>query len=179
MSKDLIPLYAEDISAFAKALGRQLSAAEAPPKHLALMNMLARAGGFQNYQHLRKASAGQARPEAVPEPLDLKLVARAERLFDAAGQLSFWHGKRSVQDLCTWVLWAQLPKGEHMNERQISTRLDAMHSFGDAAVLRRRMVTLGLAARARDGSDYLRLEQAPPAEARALIARISARPRGS
>lgn len=175
MTREPIPLFAEDISNFAKALGRQLEAAKEPPKHLALLNMLARAGGFQNYQHLRKSSAQRDMPSNAPEPIDLKLVSRAERLFDNAGQLTLWHKKRSVQDLCVWPLWAVLPKAEIMTEREISARPDKSHSFRDAAVLRRRMVTLGLVRRTRDGSEYRRLEQAPPAEAKELISRITRR----
>lgn len=177
MSRDPIPLYAEDISEFAKALGRQLEDSGAPVKHLALMNMLARAGGFQNYQHLRKlhaAAAPEAGREAV-QPADHKLVERALRLFDARGQLTFWHSKRSVQDLCTWALWAAVPPERLMSEREISAVLDGLHEFGDAAVIRRRMITLGLMQRERDGSNYLRLEQAPPEEARLLMRKVSTR----
>ena len=50
MSKDPIPLYAPDISQYARSLSRQLLTAGEPPSHLALLNMLAKSGGFRNYQ---------------------------------------------------------------------------------------------------------------------------------
>jgi hypothetical protein len=51
MSRLLLSLAVEDLSAYCRALGRQLG--ESSPGHLKLMNMLARAGGYQNLQHLR------------------------------------------------------------------------------------------------------------------------------
>lgn len=177
MSRDQIPFAAEDISAFAKSLARQLNQAGDPPGHLALMNMLARSAGFQNFQHLRKAhEVGQGPKLAeAPEPVDPRLIERVMRLFDSERQLTHWHAKRSIQDLCTWVLWASLPGETRMSEREISDHLRLFHSFKDPAVLRRRMVTLGLVTRNRDGSDYLRVEQAPPPEARVLMREVSRR----
>lgn len=174
MSKERIAFFVEDMSGFARALARQL---DEPPGHLALLNMLARAGGFKNYQHLRKvAEAGlPAAAEAAPRPMNEVTLAKALRLFDGAGQLTLWHKKRSVQDLCTWALWAGLPQATIMSEREISAVLNGLHSFGDAAVIRRRMVTLGLVVRTDDGSEYRRVEQAPPEEARVLIRRMKGR----
>ena len=45
MSRDLIPLTTPDVSGFARSLSRQLTGREAPPSHLELLNMLARAAG--------------------------------------------------------------------------------------------------------------------------------------
>ncbi|MEZ5756035.1 MAG: DUF2087 domain-containing protein [Paracoccaceae bacterium] len=47
-------------------------------------------------------------------------------------------------------------EGESFTERQISARLDAHHSFGDAAILRRTMIELKLLSRTPDGRDYRR-----------------------
>ena len=62
-----------------------------------------------------------------------------------------------------------------MTERQFSAVLNGLHGFGDAAILRRDMVALGLIRRQIDGSDYQRIELPPPPEARALIGQLTPR----
>lgn len=170
MSKPKIPLVAEDISAFSRSLSRQLSE-ETAPSHLTLMNMVARAAGFRNFQHLRAAhKAGErlATP-TPPEPTDHRLVEKAQHQFDAEGRLVNWPSRRKIQDLCLWALWARFPSEKLMHEREVNAILRAWHLFEDPALLRRSMFSKQLLTRERDGSDYQRLEQRPPAEARALI----------
>ncbi len=177
MARHPVPLVADDISAFSRALAEQLQSREEPPGHLSLMNMLARAAGFQNYQHLRAAHAAGRRladPDRS-EPVDHRLVERALNRFDQAGRLQRWPSRRAVQDICVWALWTRLPIGVTMHEREVNDILRAAHLFGDPAVLRRRLVTLGLVSRNRDGSDYRRLEKRPPPEARRLIAHLKER----
>lgn len=55
MSRTALSLPVRDVSAFAKALSRQLCSLGRSPGHLELLNMLARSAGFQNFQHLRDA----------------------------------------------------------------------------------------------------------------------------
>lgn len=174
MTKDSLSLPIADLSAFARALSRQLAPA---PSHLSLMNMLARAAGFRNLQHLRAAQTAGAKlaTTPLPEVVDHALVTRALAQFGERGQLRQWPSRRAVQILCLWVLWARLPKAQVMTEREISAALNQLHGFGDAAILRRDMVALGLLSRKDDASDYARIEQAPPPEARALIAHLSSR----
>jgi hypothetical protein len=62
-----------------------------------------------------------------------------------------------------------------MDERGISAWLNERHTFGDAALLRRTMVTMGLVTRTQDGREYRRVEQKPPPELSPLLARIDAR----
>lgn len=181
MSKDSLSLPVADLSAFTRALSRQF-APEAPPNapsHLTLMNMLARAAGFRNLQHLRAAQTAGAKLAEVtrPEVVDHTQVARALNQFDAGGILRQWPARRGVQILCLWALWARLPAGQSLTERQISAALNALHGFGDAAILRRDMVALGLIRRNADGTDYQRLESRPPPEARALIRALALRDR--
>lgn len=176
MTQNNLPLPVADLSRFTRALARQLTAE--PPSHLSLMNMLARAAGFRNLQHLRAARTAEARlaaPAPPPETVDHALVIRALAQFDAAGRLAQWPARRAVQVLCLWAVWAHLPTETSMTERQISAALNALHGFGDAAILRRDMVALGLLRRNADGSDYRRLESRPPPEARALIGHLSSR----
>lgn len=177
MSKQTLPLPVRDISAFAKALSAQLRAQDDTPSHLALMNMLARSAGYRNFQHLRAAhTAGERldRP-AVAEPVDHKLVARTLEQFDAGGRLRQWPSRRAVQDLALWALWARLPAATTMQEKEVNDRLRALHLFDDPAILRRSLFTQRLVSRNTDGSDYRRLEQRPPPEARALIRHLATR----
>ncbi|TPE62901.1 DUF2087 domain-containing protein [Sandaracinobacter neustonicus] len=176
MPKHAIAFEIEDISAFARLLGKQLQAAKDTPSHLSLLNMLARAGGYRNFQHLRAEGAGrQVAAAAAEERFDPRPVERAFIQFDAAGQLLRFPAKRSLQILCVWALWARLPRGEVMAERRVNELLNTMHLFGDPALLRRDMVEMGLLTRQADGSDYRRVEQKPPPPARELIRRLATR----
>lgn len=177
MSKDPIGLVITDISVFARRLAPQLKKLDDGPSHLSLLNMLARAAGYQNYQHLRASRSAQERlAEKQPRPsVDFRLVERALHHFDAAGRLLRWPSRRPVQELCLWALWSNLPAATHLHERQVNAALNNVHLFGDAALLRRSLVGMALVARNLDGSDYQRLEKRPPDEAQELIARIKER----
>ncbi|MGP6088831.1 DUF2087 domain-containing protein [Antarctobacter jejuensis] len=164
MSKNPLSLTIADLSGFAKSLRAGL---EQPPSHLEMLGLIARAAGFRNYQHLRARLA-----ETPAEPVDDRAVTRAARFFDAEGLFTDWPGKTGVQHLCLWVIWAQIPAGPRWSEREISQRIDDLCRFRDAAQIRRAMIGQGLLTGACDGSDYARVERRPPAEARALIARV-------
>ncbi|UOA25965.1 DUF2087 domain-containing protein [Pseudosulfitobacter sp. DSM 107133] len=176
MSKTPIPLVTADISKFARSLSQQLTGTDAPPSHLTLLNMLARAAGFRNFQHLNAAKAAQARLHPTPaETCDFRRVERALAQFDATGRLRQWPARRAIQDLCLWVLWANVPAHATLHERDVNGVLNHGHSFDDPAQLRRGLLSMGLLTRNRDGSDYRRIEQRPPPEARALIRHIAER----
>ncbi len=165
MSRDVIPLTIHDLSQFARRLHAGL---ETPPSHLELLGQIARAAGYRNYQHLRAQS--------VPTPeVDRQLLVRALREFDAQARLRRFPSRNRMQMLCLWPIWARLPAREPMNERQISLRIDTLCAFRDAAQIRRSMIEARLLSRTIDGAVYLRREQAPPPEARALISQLSAR----
>lgn len=180
MSKQSIPLVVEDISPFARALARQISDSKDPPSHLSLMNMVSRAAGFRNFQHLRAAQLAGERlaSTAAPQTVDHLLVERTLNQFDSAGRLRQWPSRRKIQDLCLWALWAALPARTLLGEREVNARLRELHLFDDPAILRRSLFSLGMVSRNPDGSDYCRKEQVPPPEARALIAQLEARRRG-
>jgi hypothetical protein len=177
--RDPLPFAAPDISALAKTLSREIRALQTPPGHVQMLNILARAAGHRNYQALKAqhdAGGRLAAPPPVAEPVDLLMVERTARYFDAAGKLVSWPSKVSQQRLCLWLLWSRLPAETEMTERQVSDRLKAAHLFGDHALLRRDMVDMGLLTRNRDGSVYRRTERPPPAEALALIRQVPAAP---
>lgn len=173
MTRTSLPLHISDISDFARALQRQLP--DPAPTHLSLLNMLARAAGFQNHQHLRAQSLAADRIATPSEPADMKRVEAALRYFDAQGKMTQWPSKTNLQHLCLWALWARLPTEATLSERQISALLNDWHLFTDAAILRRTLVELALVSRTTDGAQYQRREQPPPPEARALIRALSMR----
>ncbi len=177
MSRTPLPFHAEDISAVARSLQAQLAAAERPPGHLALLNMLARSAGARNFQHLRAQAVARVKLEAPPpEPIDFALLERLARHFDADGRMLRWPPKASQVEPCLWVLWSRLPARLAMTEREIGDRLGRLHLYGDHALLRRALADYGLVTRTADGREYRRVEGAPPALALALIRRVAAKP---
>ena len=177
MPKTPLPLRADDLTRFVRVLSKQLG--DASPSHLTLMNMAARAAGFQNVQHMRSAHAAGKRLGRAADrpPADARAVERALHQFDAMGRLIRWPSKRGVQTLALWALWATLPADRFLQERAVNERLADEHLFGDPAILRRTMISCGLLSRRADGTDYRRIEQEPPAEAKALIGALAARRR--
>ncbi|EGJ21799.1 hypothetical protein RSWS8N_06935 [Cereibacter sphaeroides WS8N] len=172
MPRTAFPFASKDVSALARALHRDLAARPGTPSHLELLNMLARATGFRNFQHLRADATAAGRLEAPPAPeapVDHTRVARVARLFDAQGALVRWPGREWQRLLCLWVFWSRLPAGLEMAEREVNERLTALHRFGDAALLRRELFDRGMVTRRPDGSGYRRIEQRPPVNACALI----------
>lgn len=168
-----IPFAVADISALARSLEADLAELGHPPKHLEMLNMLAKAAGYGNFQHLRASREAEAKllpPEPVGPPADLRKVARVGNFFDADGVLMSWPAKTGLQELCVWVFWSRLPAASVFDERQISDMLRDWHDFGDHALLRRTLVTMGLVQRTVDGREYRRIEQKPPAELEPLLA---------
>jgi hypothetical protein len=176
MSRTAFPLIAEDISRFARSLHRELEATGTPPGHLQLLNMLARAAGYRNYQHFRAQHDARARVEqgaaAPAEAVDWRRVEAAARHFDEAGGLVRWPSRESHQVLALWVLWSRLPARAAMTEPELNAVLKASNRFGDHVTLRRAMVEWKLLTRTADNHEYRRVEIPPPADARALIQRV-------
>lgn len=167
MARDLISLNIPDLSSFAKARRSDMMRREEFPSHAAFLSAIAKAAGFDNHQHLKAA-----KPSASPKNPQLRKALAA---FDAQGIMSRWPSQTSVQGLCLWVFWAQLPAERPLNEPQVNAILKAGNSFGDHVLLRRSLIDHRLVRRAIDGSSYTRIEQAPPEAALALMAEIRGR----
>lgn len=176
MSKTPVPFHADDISALARSLKGQLAARQTPPGHVELLNMLARAAGAKNFQHLRAQATAPPPAEAVippaSPPVDAAKVERLARYFDAGGRMIRWPSKMSHVEPCLWVLWSRLPAERVMAEREVGARLNEHHLYGDPALLRRALFDYGLVTRSPDGREYRRIEREPPPLARALMARV-------
>lgn len=186
MSRTVLPFAVADITALARSLRGQLLEKDALPSHLSLLNMLARAAGFRNFQHFRAEMAPSAVPPAAPAPAastpaaperavpDERAVNRLVRYFDASGCLVRWPSKYGHRLPCLWALWADLPPRQIFDEAGISAWLNTRHLFGDPALLRRELCDQGLMVRTRDGREYHRLEREPSPEGLALIRRLRA-----
>lgn len=177
MTRTPLSLHVDDVTVFARGLSKQLG--DNGPPHLALMNMVARAAGFQNLQHMRAAAAARNRMDTreAPPIADARSVERTLNLFDAVGRLRQWPARRAVQTLALWALWATFPAEKALSEKAVNAHMASEHTFGDAATLRRTMISCGLMTRNRDCTDYRRVEQKPPVEAQAVIRHLSTRRR--
>ncbi len=193
MSRIPLPLAVDDITAFARSLRARLTEAQAAPSHLQMLNWLAKAAGYRNFQHFRAearpeeaaravpaeaavasapASTPEATPGPVPEPVSETRLKRLTRLFDAEGRLVRWPSKRGMQLSCLWALWAAIPSREVMDEPGVTRILAGAHLFGDPVLLRRELCDLGLLWRTPDCRAYRRVERKPPAEALELLRRV-------
>lgn len=179
MPRQMVPFAVADISSLAKSLRSQLASRATIPSHVEMLNMLARAAGRRNFQHLRgdnTASIDQAPSDRVHTALaDDPAVLRAARYFDDERRLRIWPSRTSIQNLCLWAIWSRLRSGEVVDERGINKALASLHLFGDHAILRRTMCELGLIHRTTDGREYRRVEREPSAEGLALIRHLSER----
>jgi hypothetical protein len=171
MSREIHALTIADLSAFARTLREGLAAREAPPSHVEMLNLLSKSAGYKNYQHFRAESAADERMPAAPKP-DLELIEKVARHFDEQGVLMRWPAKNSLQPLCLWALWSRMEAGRTYSDAEMTTLLNAWASFGDHALLRRALVSLGYAVRSKDGRIYQRIEQKPPVELSPLLRRV-------
>ncbi len=183
MSRTVFPLVVSDISALARSLKQQLAASETAPRHVELLNAIARSAGYRNFQHFRaqfdardalENAALLTMPAPEPEPIDYVRLKRVIRYFDAQGRLTRWPSKAGHREPCLWVLWSRIPSATVFDERQIDRLLQANHLFGDHCLLRRELFGLGLVARTPDGREYRRIERKPPPDALALIRHLKA-----
>jgi hypothetical protein len=180
MPREAIALAVPDVSAFARALGKSLAERHArkpaPPSHVELLNMLARAAGQRNMQALRAAPAPVAGPTAAPRPPApgaTALSANARKAlaqFDDQGRLLRWPVKYSVQRLVMWTLWTRFDAKRVYTEKEVNAVLKQANDFGDHVTLRRELINHRLMARKSDCSEYRKLAARPEDETRALIA---------
>lgn len=177
MSRQRLPYHAPDISALAKSLARQLDDSSERPGHVEMLNLLARAVGFRNYQALRASHQAEARLSRAVEGeamVDFRRVEQWRRYFDESGRLHRWPKKHSHREACLWVMWSRLPARQCWSETEVNERLRSQERLGDHLLLRRALVDGGWLVRTDDGGEYRRVERRPPAELRALLSFLPA-----
>lgn len=176
MSRPVFPFQAPDISALARSITKQWADEAAPPSHLQVLNMLARALGHANFQAFRAQAEAtvtvaqtlvDAAIQSSPKP-----TAGAQRLlrhFDTQGRLMRWPGKFSEQLPCIWTVWARIPARRDMSEREVNGYIKLGESIGDHVLLRRELVNYKLLERTLDGRVYRRIERPLPDELAPLV----------
>jgi hypothetical protein len=177
MTREAIPLVVPDIGTYARALGRSLAERHtdnpAPPGHVELLNLLARAAGHRSYQGLRASTrlpGVAAALDAAPAAQALTPAARkALTQFDALGRMVRWPRKFSVQRLALWVLWTRFEGKRVYTEREVNEVIKRWHTWGDHVTLRRELINHRLMTRKSDGSEYRKLSARPDDEARWLL----------
>lgn len=176
MSKTPVSLTVGDVSSFSKSIRRSLDNMERVPTHVEMLNIVAKAEGFKNYQHLKSQAQARAAFEKPSSPppaeVDYKRLKQLVRYFDADGKLVRWPGKYTHRLTCLWVMWSRIPARKVFSEKEISQLIDMEHLFGDHALIRRELVDRSMIERTPDGRQYKRLEVRPPAEALALLERV-------
>lgn len=175
MPRTPVPFATPDLSAFARALARALAerGPEAPPSHVEMLNLIARAAGHRNLQAMQAATRLPA-PARTPDDdaalLPLSDHARkALRQFDAQGRLVRWPSRFAVQRVALWLLWTRFEAKRTYTEKEVNAVLREAHLFGDHATLRRELVNHKLLARKDDCSEYRKLPARPDPEARAAL----------
>ncbi len=177
MPRTATSLVLPDLSTFARNLRRALGARQpadaAPPGHVELQNLIARAAGYRNLQALKAAP-----PAPVRSPVALPLSDHARRAlnqFDDDGRLVRWPTRFAIQRMAMWVLWTRFDAKRAYTEREVNAILRDAHLFGDHATLRRELVNHRLLERESDCSAYRKLPARPDDEVRALLTAWRAR----
>ena len=178
-----VPYAAADISALAKtlksALDERHEAGRPPPSHVELLNLLSRAAGARNFQTLKAVAPKAAVQPAPAAASELSATARKALLqFDDAGRLVRLPNKFSVQQIVMWVMWTRFAPRRDYTEKEVNAILNAHHTFGDPATLRRKLVNMKLLGRESDCSRYWKEPRRPDADTRAFLQAWRARYRG-
>jgi hypothetical protein len=189
MPRTPVPLSVADSAAFVRALGDALRLRHVtkpvPAGHVELLNIVARAAGFRNFQALKAKAAEtgpiertpQVKPD-VSDPGPLSDHARkALQVFDHSGVLTRWPVKYSVQSMVMWALWAQFDAKRSYTEREVNAVLKKAHGFGDHATLRRELINHRLMSRTSDCRDYRKLPARPDEATRQFLAAWRAKSR--
>ena len=179
MTRLPVPLPAPDVSALAKTLKSFLDerhgAGKAPPTHVELLNLLARAAGLRNFATLKAAALAPpvpvpAAPRGAVELGTLSPTVRKALLqFDEARRLVRLPNKLSVLQMAMWALWTQFEARRNYTEKEVNAILNAHHIFGDQASLRRELVEMKLLGRESDCSRYWKEARRPDPEVRTFL----------
>ena len=184
MTRLLVPLSAPDVSAFTKTLKSFLderhASGKAPPSHVELLNLLARAAGMRNFATLKKVVPAAPPSEEVQptrmtsennESVDTvnlasmsATVRKALIQFDDTGRLVRLPNKLSVQQMTMWALWTKFAANRKYTEREVNAIVNGFHTFGDQATLRRELVNMKLLGRKSDCSEYWKEPHCPSKE---------------
>ena len=161
MSKETTPYNCTDISALAKSLRKQLMSCESFPSHVEMLNILARANGYRNFQHLKNQA-----PEttANARQLDVAIPRKLQPFMAKDYVLHAWPVKFSIQKLCFWFFACRFQYQQQYTEQEINEVISRFISFDDFALIRRELCNHKLLKRTDDGRHYWRAAATPPEE---------------
>jgi hypothetical protein len=182
MPRTLVPFATPDVSSLAKSLKSALDErhleGRPPPSHVELLNLLARGAGARNFATLKAAGANPAsrvltarnRPAPPVDASELSPTARKALMqFDETGRLVRLPNKLSVQQMAAWALWTLFAAHRDYTEKEVNAVLNAHHTFGDPATLRRELVNMRLLGRESDCSRYWKEARRPDAQTQAFL----------
>jgi hypothetical protein len=189
MTRLLVPLFTPNVSAFTKTLKILLDERHAVgkplPSHVELLNLLARAVGLRNFATLKAAAltapsgvlvtvesglpTGKPPGDAVDLPVLSATARKALMQFDESGRLVRLPNKLSVQQMTMWALWTQFAAHRSYTEKEVNAIVNAFHTFGDQATLRRELVNMKLLGRKSDCSEYWKEPHRPEPEVQAFL----------
>ena len=96
-------------------------------------------------------------------------VRKALMQFDDSGRLVRLPNKLSVQQMTMWALWTQFAASLKYTEKEVNAVINAFHTFGDQATLRRELVNMKLMGRKSDCSEYWKESQRPSDEVQSFL----------
>jgi hypothetical protein len=179
-SRDRVPFSTTDLSQFARGLATELAKTAAPPSHLSLLNMIARAAGHANYQTLRARSTTQALKAVESTASTVAASALSDHArkalghFDTQGRLLRWPTKFAVQRVTLWGLWMQITAKRTYTEREITDLLSQLNGFNDPVTLRRELINMKMMSRKADCSAYWKEPVRAPEDAIAFMQALRA-----
>ena len=139
MTRMLLPLSITDISFFAKKLKTDLD---------------------------ERADQGQSPPSHLEL---LNLLAPDVEATINYGTLVRLPNKFSVQQMAMWWMWTQFAVRRKYTEKEVNQVLNAHHTFGDQATLRRELVNMKLLGRKSDCSEYWKEPVRPSEEVQEFL----------
>ncbi len=165
MSRETIPFASADLSALAKSLRKQLMSCESFPSHVEMLNILARANGYSNYQHLKQ----DAEPvNDAGSGLSVEVPRKLQPFMSSDYVLHSWPVKYSLQKLSLWFFACRFQYQRRYSEREVNEIISRYEDFGDFARIRRELCNQKLLGRTIDGRDYWRTNATPPDELKPL-----------
>ncbi len=116
-------------------------------------------GDSRLHEYFLGIGAGAARE---PRPVRLPDGAPADLapFFDAQGRLTAWPMKARLQRAAIEAFAQQFEAGRSYSEREVDEVLTGVHTFGDATMLRRRLIDWGYLGRETNGARYWRSKDA-------------------
>lgn len=167
MSRKNIAFACADISTLAKSLRKQLMSCDSFPSQVEMLNILAKANGYTNYQHLRDEAL---EAESAVSRLDVAIPQKLRPFMTEDYILHAWPAKYSIQTLSLWFFACRFQYQKRYSEREINEIISRFIDveFGDFARIRRELCNLKMLKRTDDGRDYWRASTTPPEELKTL-----------